>query len=482
MKIFAYITIAWLSFNSVVAQSSRLSAGLEAQAGLTSDATVPFWLRSNQFGSIPLNGPSISLIGRAQVNYDSTKSSLLKWKTGVEGRFNVGKEHNFTLIQGYAGVKIGIFELQAGRTRDVVGLVDTTLSSGAFSISGNALGIPKVQFAIPDFYELPFANGLLAFKGSLAHGWLGEIPLQYGRIKSAKTQFHHKSFYGRIGGKNWRMKLYAGFNHQVFFGNESRIWANFDLSAAQTYKHVVLGKAWNYSKVGNHMGSMDAAIDYDTDKMKFLLYHQFFYEVGGLAHLSNLRDGLTGFSVTNKKKPSEQFIISKGLLEFFFSRNQGGESWSPITPSGDEDYYNNYLYTQGWSYKGLGLGNPLITTTNDLREGLPRYPTDYFTNNRVVALHLSLVISNLLWQFHTRLTYTNNYGTFGTSENGHTAGERHTPPIYGIFPQTPQFMGYVKIVRNLRKDTILSLTIAADSGKLLHASQGMFLTAAKAFR
>ena len=61
---------------------------------------------------------------------------------------------------------------------------------------------------------------------------------------------------------------------------------------------------------------------------------------------------------------------------------------SPATPSGDENYYNNYQFAKGWSYKGIGLGNPFISPRANTREGLPADPGDYFINNRVVAVHL----------------------------------------------------------------------------------------------
>jgi hypothetical protein len=46
------------------------------------------------------------------------------------------------------------------------------------------------------------------------------------------------------------------------------------------------------------------------------------------------------------------------------SKSQGGEPDAKITPSGDEDYYNNYLYERGWTYHGENLGNPLFTSKN----------------------------------------------------------------------------------------------------------------------
>ena len=53
------------------------------------------------------------------------------------------------------------------------------------------------------------------------------------------------------------------------------------------------------------------------------------------------------------------------------SKSQGGEIDAKITPSGDEDYYNNYVYKKGWTYKGENLGNPLLTSNKYARRDLP---------------------------------------------------------------------------------------------------------------
>jgi len=50
----------------------------------------------------------------------------------------VGNKSNFTLIEGYGKLRISVFEIRAGRTKEIIGLCDTSLSSGSFSISGNA--------------------------------------------------------------------------------------------------------------------------------------------------------------------------------------------------------------------------------------------------------------------------------------------------------------------------------------------------------
>jgi hypothetical protein len=204
--------------------------------------------------------------------------------------------------------------------------------------------------------------------------------------------------------------------------------------------------------------------------------------VGALYHLANLRDGLNGLSLTNTQTNDIQsFKWRKILLEFFYSKNQAGESWSPVTPSGDENYYNNDTYIEGWSYKGAGVGNPFIGTRYGIREELPDDPGDYFINNRVVALHFGFEGAVKNWDFILKTSYSFNYGTFGTSEEGHSIGEIHYPPQYGIFPETRQFSSYFEVNKELIRHMKIGFTGAFDAGDLYYNSFGVQLKLSKSF-
>ncbi|MGV8134588.1 MAG: hypothetical protein AB2L20_05195 [Mangrovibacterium sp.] len=42
----------------------------------------------------------------------------------------------------------------------------------------------------------------------------------------------------------------------------------------------------------------------------------------------------------------------KLLVEFLYTKNQGGPPWAPSSPSGAESYYNHGQFIQGWAYDG----------------------------------------------------------------------------------------------------------------------------------
>ncbi|WP_416443469.1 capsule assembly Wzi family protein [Leeuwenhoekiella sp. A16] len=465
------------------AQVQEINAKLESQVIATSKDQVPFWMWANKYGSIPLSGFSTGLIGSAYKEYEETgsyegrDSKLFDWGAGFEGRVNIGKETEAILIEAYVKARLAMFEFKAGRSKDVMGLVDTTLTSGAFAVSGNALGIPKVEISLPEFYTLPFWNGLFAFKGNFAHGWLGTIPVQYGNHKPTETYFHQKSLYGRLGKPSWRLHLIGGFNHNAYWGNTKTYAPHFSLSDWQEFWATATGKVYNNSKTGNHAGSIDLGLTYDFNNVHVLAYRQQIYDIGGLYHLSNIADGLNGLSLTNKRSSDgSSFYWKKILFEFLYTKSQGGELSAKITPSGDENYYNSYIYTEGWSYNHVALGNPLLTTTPAAREGQASYERDYFINNRVVAFHLGFQGNLNKWDLVSKLTYSINYGTYGTSPIGHSLSTRRDPS-YGLFEKVGQFSGYLEAQKVFSDKWKFGLVLAVDQGKLYNESIGAILKA-----
>jgi hypothetical protein len=372
----------------------------------------------------------------------------------------------------------------------VIGLCDTTLSSGSWSFSGNALGVPKVQLAIPDFYSIPWFGRLFAFKGQYAHGWLGEVPMwgwqQDGDTIQIGAYVHHLSIFGRFGKPSWRFKLYGGINHQVVWGNEQDYYdEDFTLTPFKTYLYVITGKKYNngaiqQTRLGNHLGSIDIGFEYEFEKVKLLIYRQNLYEAGALFHLANIQDGLNGISIENRNKSQHTFKWEKFLFEFLYTKNQAGEAWSKSTPSAYEGYYNHGEYIQGWSYNGVGLGSPFITTRAYIRKDLLSWPSEYFVNNRVRVFHLGLEGSVQKWDYILKASFSNNYGTYATTDEEQSTGIIN-PGSLGVFGRQDQFSAYLKCGRPLEKGFHIGGTLAFDVGELYYNSFGVLLHVSKTF-
>lgn len=484
--------------NKVYAQTDTIPQYIHATivGGYNSNGVIPFWMRSNQFGSIPLSGTSGGLVFRAARNYSvqgewtnatNKKASSWDWGYGLETRLNLGKKVQGQLIDAHAKVRYKMFEAKLGRTKDVMGLTgDTLLSSGNFAVSGNALGVPLLDIRISEYYRLPWLDGLFSFKGNFANGYMGKMLVDTSLLavpttnNNLPTLLHQKSLYGRIGRKDWRLNLYGGFSHQVQWGAERKVYGDeYTLSNLQTLAYVFFGKAYGTrhipkSKLGNQIGSIDMGFSYDWDQLQLMAYRQNFYDVGALSKLANIADGLNGITLTNKRFGHSAKIWDwhKLLVEFFYSKNQAGYPWSTPTKSGDEDYYNNYYYSQGWSYKGQGLGSPLIVTAKSVRSGQANDPRDYFISNRVVAGHLGARGRLYGWIVSTKLTLARHYGTFATSIYGKSTGTIKHEPYADKFIPVSQFSGFIAGERELKSGLYLGISMAMDQGNLLTNSIG----------
>src|SRR5690606_22632502 len=326
-----------------------------------------------------------------------------------------------------------------------------------------ALGVPMLDLRIPEYYRLPWWGGLFSFKGNFANGYMGKMPIDTGLYTNhtpdpLPTLLHQKSLYGRLGKPHWRLNLYGGINHQVQWGSENEVYGNnYTLNASQTLWYVLWGKPYGTesipkSKLGNHGGSVDLGFSYDWDNIQLMAYRQNFYDVGAISKLANIADGLNGVTLTNKQynKSKRNWDWQKLLFEFFYSKNQAGYPWSTPTKSGDEDYYNNYYYTEGWSYKRQGIGTPLIVPAHTAKEGQAHDPIDYFISNRVVAGHLGARGRIYQWNVSGKLTYAKHYGTFSTSIHGKSTGQIWHQPYGETFVPVSQLSAYLQGERELQ--------------------------------
>jgi len=474
------------------AQQGNYVFGIESWAGYTSNGTVPFWLRSNQYGSVPLDGASFSLVGMARKDFDPGKEKLFDWGASFEGRADLGQGSNLTLIEGYGKVRLGILELRAGRSKKITGLCDTTLTSGSWSISGTGLGIPEIELSVRDFWTLPWFGDLFAFKGNFSHGWMGAKDMsRYILLDTVSTLsfLHQKSLYGRFGKPLWKLKFYGGFNHQVVWGDEQKYYLDdYTLTPIQTYFYVITGKKFTNGYIqeerqGNHMGSIDLGIEYQFENVKLTIYRQSIYEAGGLAHLANIEDGLNGLIFENTNFKNKSYGWKKFVLEVLYTKKQSKDAWSPYADQiYFERYYNHGQYVQGWSYNGTTLGTPFVTTRDNLRTELPTAPRDFYVNNRVIAFHLGGegTIEGLDYLF--KATLSNNYGTYFTADpEGDGAGVDKAGE-YGVFGVQRQFSALFDLGRRVSDAVDVGLLLAADIGNLYDNSVGIMARASYTFR
>jgi hypothetical protein len=439
------------------------------ELGLNVNSTTTYWSRVNRFGSSPLNGTSGTLLANFSKEYkpvDPSEKSKFDWGVGAETRIDLGTSTRFRLIEGYAKAKYDFIEVRGGRFKEFLSLVDTTLSLGSFALSGNALGIPKIELRVPDYWP---RNTLISGRGNFAHGWYGNIATigTLAQVESLHTYFHQKSLWIRIARPNWKIKFYGGFVDNAYWGDEYKMHDSFTMSKAQRYWSVISGKVWQESKVGNHVGNIDAKVEYELEKYKISLYRQFFYEVGALWHLANIADGLMGLTLQKKEKVSRLVDWNKILLELLYTKNQAGETWSKPTPTGNENYLNHYIYNYGWSYRGQTLGLPMITVRTDGRDNLPTSELEYHVNNRLWGINLGA--DGVIFDRNTfvKLTYSKNFGTRNTEST---------------FPVAHQISWIVQSIKKINSNYSYGFSLSGDHGQLLPSGLGLNINAKREFR
>jgi len=257
------------------------------------------------------------------------------------------------------------------------------------------------------------------------------------------------------------------------------------LTPFQTFLYVITGKRFSNGYIqqerqGNHLGSIDLGFEYKVGQVMMRLYRQNLYEVGGLAHLANIQDGLNGLSLQNLHRNGQPGIWNKLLFEFLYTKNQAGQPWSPEYGSPYEPYYNHGQYTTGWSYLGSGLGTPFIITGLYIRDGLPVHPAEYFVNNRLMLFHFGGEgkIKDMNYLF--KASWSKNYGTYFTTDEEQSTNISN-PGEYGIFGEQNQFSTYLELNKGLRNGINIGLISAVDLGDLYYNSFGLFFKASYSF-
>ena len=452
---------------------------------------TPLGLRINRNGLVPESGTKATFFQGVErkKNYDSLYTMNGKLKRfsvayGLKTRLNIGQESSVRIGEAYMGARYGAFEIYGGRRFEIQGLVDSTSTSGSYIWSGNALPLPRINIAIPRY--TPFRKGgVISIKGNYAHGWFdnGDV---------LGSMLHQKSFYMRIGKDAWKTKFYGGFNHQVQWGGRppmpyidpptGRLITTFS-SGIDTYINVVTGISLNrndagvdldgipfneaFNRAGNHLGTVDIGMEFLAKESTVLIYRQSIFEDGSLFYLNNISDGLYGVSWTNRRQNTK---IKKIIFEHLDTRSQGGETGSDNTiPQlrGIDNYFNNGIYSNGWTYKGQIIGTPLLSTPAQLDLDVLKSigvtsstPQNLVLGNRVSSWYMGLEYKVSKFDLMTRIIHISSLGNYGAKF------EAYNTSIY---------QGMIRKIGNL---TVKS-EIGMDVGNLLKSKFGVQISASK---
>jgi len=433
------IFILLFSSTAFICAGQQPNLSLEMGTYISSSGKNPFWLQANKYGTVPNAAQSLSAILKLSQKGDSSMVKPLHLMYGAELVPSIGKANQVVIPELFIGTKHRFFEFYIGRKKEIFGLVDSSLSSGSFIWSGNTIPIPKIQISTPGYIALD-KQKLISVNLGYAHGWFDN------RTPLKNSYLHQKWFYLQLGKPNWSLQFNAGFNHQVQWGGKLNLpyrmptVVNNQLPKSfKDYIYLISGISLNYAdiqskldsnytpydlenRVGNHIGTIDISAKIRLNQGTVQLYKQSVYDDGTLITLSNIVDGLTGLSFTNKHRNTNGIALDKIIVEIFQTQNQGGSLGSDQTiPEirGRDDYFNHGQFINGWAYNGSGIGSPFIIPQSRILSSLPsKYiagtPLLFFTNNnRVKAYYLALGFSwNDMLTNITKFSISDNLGSY----------------------------------------------------------------------
>lgn len=462
------------------ATSARWQGQVDVGGWASTGQVMPFWLRANQYGTVPLSTPSGTIrvsSWRPYKQHDSTRSvrgQRFDWSAGVQVVGNVASTNQLLLPELYGKVRWRSIELAVGRWRQLTGLGDSTLSSGFINGSGNAIPVPKVQLATRGYIPLGFTKRFVAINAGFVHGWFTGAYIQ-------GSYLHQKYLYVRLGKPASRFKVYMGANHEVQWAGQADYLKATDVaidgklpSQFKYYPNVVFGTRPDYWQTGdytsfdgaywfgNGLGSEDVGVELATATGTWLLYHQHIYEdLSGLLWY-NAPDGLTGLS-WHRHASARAGWLNRIVVEFLSTMDQSGPTFDlPYTANyqGNDNYFNHGQYIEGWSYLGHTIGTPFLMPQNEVQSAAKG--PQFFPNNRVQMGYVGAngQLNNALnWTF--RLSYSRNYGTF-TVPYPVPYGQLST--LISVHWQLPRLAG-----------TQVTASVAMDQGQLVANTVGSFI-------
>lgn len=212
--------------------------------------------------------------------------------------------------------------------------------------------------------------------------------------------------------------------------------------------------------LGNHIISQSMKVDYRISEFTICGYWQNISEDSPkfMTNTMNKPDGLWGVSIRNNKLP-----IIKGLVyEYLNSTDQSGpfHDKDGIVYGGNDSYFQNGVYQNGWTYFSRTIGTPFISS--------PVYNKDggvSVMNTRVQVHYIGLEGDVQGYLYKALCSFSKNYGNYGVH---YPEMIRNTSLLLEIKKQFPK-------LSNIE----LGCSVGADMGKLYGTSVGCMVSVRK---
>ena len=418
--------------DTVVSQMDTLHwmAGVSAVA--SSGQFAPFWLHNNTNGDVSSSPYSGNITAGV---YKPERHTSRWWDfdfaVQMTGRAQYPASGTGYFNLAYGHVRLLFFDITVGIKPMLYEMQDTLLSSGSFLFSGNSHPIPRITVGIERYTPFPGLFGYMEFKGGLTHGWFAD------NIYMRGSYLHHKWAGIRVGGK-LPVNASFEFHHAAQWGGISPIFGDIGSGWAD-FAHVFLAQAGGVMRndiknaLGNHLISQQIMLTGKGTGWEVSIYWQNFlednFEIIGRGQ--NQTDGLWGISMKQNRWP----FIQGFTYEFLNTTGQSGP-WHDrdgLCYAGDDSYYQNTVFENGWNYFYRTIGTPFITS--------PIYNTDgtiSTLNSRVWVHHVGVRGDIYGFRYIAKISHARNYGNDNTSR---TILSRNTAVLLEVNKVVPQAWG-----------------------------------------
>jgi len=409
---------------------------------------APFLSTTNQYDRFDISPNSLAVWGT--MHKEVRKLKTFDYGFGVELDGNISTTRNrFFPGEFYAQGKMYFLNVYAGSKRQVFGNQDEELSSGGMLWSQNSRPMPKLAIESNGYVAVPYSKGYLEIKGGLSHGWFEN------QKKFENLLLHHKYAYARLGG-SFPVNLSYGVQHVVQWGGQSDVYGTMPITL-ENYLRIFLGKSGNSTSdwkdqenaLGNHIISQNLGLDLKFKIALVAFYWQSIAEdspvVKLITNTPTIEDGLWGMTI---KLPGFQ-PLNHFVFEYLCTTDQNGpwHDLDGVIYGGQDGYYTNGLIPNGWSYKGMTIGNPWLTSPKYNKDG-----STSITNNTVRLYYFSGKGSIKSVNYRLTLAYSKNFG--------------YTAPIYTSYKRQISWQLETSTAAKFIKNTQISLGLSGDRGSM----------------
>ena len=464
---------------SLAGQTSNDTVYAEAGLGYlgSNEEFVPFLLEHNRWGIV---NPEQQSFIQGNVFYGRRFSK--DWTVSAGTTFRNDQMNEYFVSGAYDFV-----DLTIGAKRTIIGGIQSDLMMVNYGLGRNAAPAPMIELNMNRYLDVPFTQGIVKFKARIGHRWLEENRYQ------SKALMHNKDLYVLFDFKKsigWQIS--TGLVHIAQYGGTSP-WGLEQPKDFSTYMDVFFGRgagegsgtAGENNGRGNHLGMHEIMFKKYIGEHELTLDYQSPFEDGGSMQYVSFQN----FLLALNWKPSKKIAwLSEVQIEYTQTLRQSGPGLPDATPNfpdedanfgnefgGRDDYHNNWLYRNGYTYRGLIMGNPLFLTHDWTMNFLDPYKSyDVTVSSNRIQAWVASVQGSISEKFNYRVQYvrSRHFGSYKGLYDGrfNWGGIQQDPNYdYPFWPSKTQHSSLVSLsyveplgFKNIR----LNLLFGYDFGEL----------------